>query len=78
VVSGTAHLNGGRVRVHLALNESGTGEEVWAVDFECDGDDIRAAQARITAEILEGVATAVPGESPRTVATTGPAAAAMM
>ena len=77
-VAGTAHLGDGRVRVHLALIEPGTGEEIWAVDFDCDNDDIRAAQARITAEVLEGVAGAHPGESAGTVATTGPAAAAMM
>ena len=78
VVSGSARLGGGRVRVHLTLSDPGTGEEIWAVDFDCDGDDVRAAQARITAEVLDGVAGALPGESRRTVATTGPAAAAMM
>ena len=78
VVSGTARVRGGRVCVHLTLTDPGTGEEIWTVDFDCDGDDVRAAQARITAEILDGVAGALQGESRRTVATTGPATAAMM
>ena len=63
VVAGSARLGGGRVRVHLTLSDPGTGEQIWAVDFDCDGDDVRAAQTRITAEVLDGVAGALPGES---------------
>jgi DNA-binding winged helix-turn-helix (wHTH) protein len=77
VVSGTARLAAGRVRVRLMLTDPGTGEQIWSAEFDCDADDVRATQARITAEVLDGVAGRHRGGSRGTVATTGPATALM-
>ena len=78
VISGTARHAGGRLRVHLTLTDPATAEPIWTADFECETDDVRATQGRITAEILDGVAGTFQGESRGTVATTGPATTAMM
>jgi DNA-binding winged helix-turn-helix (wHTH) protein len=77
-VSGTAQTEGGRLRVSLMLTDTATNEQIWTVDFECDADDVRAAQARMSAEVIKGITGALRGKSSRTVGTTGPANAAMM
>ena len=72
-VSGTAHAAAGRLRVRLTLTDAATSEQIWTADFDCDADDVRGTQARITAEIIEGVSGTLRGESRKSVGTTGPA-----
>ena len=77
-MSGSARVEAGRLRVSVQLTDASANAQVWSADFDCDADDLRGAQARIAAEIVEGMVETLRGEPSRTVGTTGQADAAMM
>ena len=77
-VSGSARVEAGRLRVSVQLTDASANAQVWSADFDCDADDLRGAQTRIAAEIVEGMVETLRGEPSRTVGTTGQADAAMM
>jgi DNA-binding winged helix-turn-helix (wHTH) protein len=77
-VSGSGRLEGARLRVSVQLTDASTNTQVWSADFDCDAGDVRGTQARIVAEIIEGMVETLRGEPSRTVETTGQADAVMM
>ena len=78
VVSGSATVTAGRMRVRLQLIDRRTNSTAWSTEFEVDAGDMRGAQTRMSAGVAEGLAATLPRQSSRTIERRGHARAAMM
>jgi len=77
-LTGSVQIIGRRFHVTVRLNDRADDAVVWAAEFDGELNDVVGAQARIAAEILEGVVQTLRGEPSATVATTGHADALTM
>jgi DNA-binding winged helix-turn-helix (wHTH) protein len=78
VVSGTAAIESGRLRVRIQLIDRRTGSTVWSTEFDAEAGDMPAAQTRISAAIVDGLTGRLGRQATRAADRTGHARAAMM